>query len=163
MFGSGSGRLERWTVGASLAAAASFILSVTLGALGDGGLVASTKREFIDRTRLLRTYGWTRPVNRPHCIVEDCALVPLAAKDRSVSMTYCRLMSVVNGGWADASAERAHIEAGMRVQALEKSYQVNVPGQSLSVLLDRHGLGHVDLLSLDVEGFEPQALEGLDF
>src|SRR5258708_2008369 len=95
--------------------------------------------------------------------VEAGALVPLAADNGSVAMTYCGLMSVVDGGWADPGAERAHVEAGLKVQAIERSYRVTVPGRSLSSLLDRHGFTRVDLLSLDVEGFERQALEGLDF
>ena len=39
----------------------SFYPTKTLGALGDAGLVASTNRNLIDRMRLLRIYGWTRP------------------------------------------------------------------------------------------------------
>jgi dTDP-4-amino-4,6-dideoxygalactose transaminase len=39
----------------------SFYPTKTLGALGDGGLIASTKGELVDRARLLRVYGWRRP------------------------------------------------------------------------------------------------------
>jgi dTDP-4-amino-4,6-dideoxygalactose transaminase len=39
----------------------SFYPTKTLGGLGDGGLVTSTNRNLIDRMRVLRTYGWTRP------------------------------------------------------------------------------------------------------
>jgi hypothetical protein len=76
-------------------------------------------------------------------------------------MTYCGLMSVVEGGWSDPVAERAHVETGKQIQSLT-TYHVDVPGRSLSTLLDQHNMTHVDLLSLDVEGFERQALEGLD-
>jgi FkbM family methyltransferase len=100
--------------------------------------------------------------NRPACIVENCALVPFAAHKNPVAMTYCGLMSVIDGGWSDPSAEQAHVEIGRKIQELE-TYQVDVPGRSLSSLLDRHRLSRVDLLSLDVEGYERQALEGLDF
>jgi FkbM family methyltransferase len=99
---------------------------------------------------------------RLESVVENCALVTSDADGQTVPMTYCGLMSVVDGGWSDAEAERAHVETGRHIQSLT-TYQVNVPGRSLSALLDKHKMSHVDLLSLDVEGFERQALEGLDF
>src|SRR4029077_10767186 len=73
----------------------------------------------------------------------------------------CGLMSVVDGGWSDAEAERAHVETGRQIQSLTP-YHVDVPARSLSALLDKHKMTRVDFLSLDVEGFERQALEGLD-
>jgi dTDP-4-amino-4,6-dideoxygalactose transaminase len=39
----------------------SFYPTKTLGALGDGGMVASRDRALIERARDLRTYGWTKP------------------------------------------------------------------------------------------------------
>jgi FkbM family methyltransferase len=99
---------------------------------------------------------------RPESVVENCALVASDADGLTVPMTYCGLMSVVDGGWSDPEAERAHVEIGQQIQSLT-TYHVDVPGRSLSALLDQHGMSHVDLLSLDVEGFERQALEGLDF
>jgi FkbM family methyltransferase len=98
---------------------------------------------------------------RPESVVENCALVTSETDGRSVAMTYCGLMSVVDGGWSDPEAERAHVETGRQIQSLAP-YHVDVPGRSLSALLDKHKMAHVDLLSLDVEGFERQALEGLD-
>ncbi len=98
---------------------------------------------------------------RPESIVENCALVSRANDGQSIPMTYCGLMSVVDGGWSDPVAERAHIETGRQIQSLS-TYQVDVPGRSLSALLDKHNITRLDLLSLDVEGFERQALEGLD-
>jgi FkbM family methyltransferase len=98
---------------------------------------------------------------RPESVVENCALVAFEAEGQSVPMTSCGLMSVVDGGWSDPEAERAHVETGEKIQSLT-AYHVDVPGRSLSGLLDKHGMDHVDLLSLDVEGFERQALKGLD-
>jgi FkbM family methyltransferase len=98
---------------------------------------------------------------RPESVVENCALVPVGADGRSVPMTYCGLMSVVEGGWSDPAAERNHVDIGRQIQSL-MTYHVDVQGRSISTLLDQHKMTHVDLLSLDVEGFERQALEGLD-
>ena len=98
---------------------------------------------------------------RRESIVENCALVASDADGESVPMTYCGLMSVVDGGWSDPAAERAHVDTGRQIQSLN-TYQLDVPGRALSALLDKHKMSHVDLLSLDVEGFERQALEGLD-
>jgi FkbM family methyltransferase len=98
---------------------------------------------------------------RPESVVENCALVAFDADGQTVPMTYCGLMSVVDGGWSDPEAERAHVETGRQIQSLT-TYRVDVPGKSLSSLLDKHNMTRVDLLSLDVEGFERQALEGLD-
>lgn len=39
----------------------SFYPTKTLGALGDGGMVASRERALVERARSLRTYGWTKP------------------------------------------------------------------------------------------------------
>jgi hypothetical protein len=41
-------------------------------------------------------------------------------------------------------------------------YEVDVPARTLSSLLDEIAAPEVDLLSLDVEGFEEQVLRGLD-
>jgi FkbM family methyltransferase len=98
---------------------------------------------------------------RPESVVENCALVATGANGQSVPMTYCGLMSVVDGGWSNPEAEKAHVETGRQIQSLT-TYHVDVPGRSLSALLDQHKMPHIDLLSLDVEGFERQALEGLD-
>jgi dTDP-4-amino-4,6-dideoxygalactose transaminase len=39
----------------------SFYPTKNLGAVGDGGLVAASRSEIIDRVRRLRTYGWSKP------------------------------------------------------------------------------------------------------
>ncbi len=39
----------------------SFYPTKNLGGIGDGGLVASSRIEIVERARVLRTYGWTKP------------------------------------------------------------------------------------------------------
>lgn len=97
---------------------------------------------------------------RPRAIVEEVALVDTVLK-RSVTMRYVNLMSVVKGGMKSVAEEEAHVQAGCEVQKVE-SYELEAPATTLGALLERHGLGRIDLLSLDVEGFEANALKGLD-
>jgi FkbM family methyltransferase len=100
--------------------------------------------------------------NRPNAIVERCALVPFGYPKRHVEMRYCNLMSVVRGAMASASEEDTHIEAGCKVQEIE-THNFKARARPLTEILDKHRLTGVDLLVLDVEGFELPVLKGLDF
>jgi FkbM family methyltransferase len=99
--------------------------------------------------------------HRPGCIVENAALVPPDFDGDRIEMTYCNLMSQVKGAMKTRAEEADHLRRGSECQKLE-TYALSVPACTLSSLLDRHGIAHVDLLSLDVEGFELAALRGLD-
>ncbi len=102
-------------------------------------------------------------LNRPRCRVVQAALVDADCDQPEVEMTYCNLMSIVNGARGSAEADDLHLRAGSRYLANSDSIEsLTVPAQQLSQLLSQHGDPHIDLLSLDVEGFEAQALRGLD-
>lgn len=100
--------------------------------------------------------------NRPRCIVEHAALVPSDYSGTTIQMSYCNLMSLVFGAMKSDEADKAHIRKGAEVQQTTP-YVVEVPARSLSAILDKHGIDNIDFLSLDVEGYELQALKGLDF
>lgn len=101
--------------------------------------------------------------NRPNAIVEQCALVSSNYPNRQIDMQYCNLMSLVRGARGSDEADAAHIDCGITfLEACAVPYWISVRACSLSNLLDRHNIKHVDLLSLDVEGYEVQALLGLD-
>lgn len=99
--------------------------------------------------------------NRPDCIVVNAALVPRDYPDDSVEMTYCNLMSQVKGAMKSAAEEAEHLRKGSACQNLT-TYKFKAPAKTLSKILDDHSIQKVDLLSLDVEGFELAALRGLD-
>ena len=99
--------------------------------------------------------------NRPRCIVENVALVPDNYPDATIEMQYCNLMSVVKGAMKTPEEEIQHIRVGCECQKID-SYALRVPTATLTSLLRRHNFTHIDLLSLDVEGYELKALRGLD-
>ncbi len=100
--------------------------------------------------------------NRQKSCVENVALVPLGFQGKTIQMQYCNLMSVVEGAMKTEEEADAHVARGCSVQGIE-SHMLTVPVKTLSQILDEHRVKHVDLLSLDVEGFELSALKGLDF
>ena len=115
------------------------------------GLLVEPVPELARRCRLLR----------PESIVEQVALVAPDHGAPTVAMRYANLMSLVPGARGSEDADRAHVAEGERLQGVS-SYALEVPARTLSELLDAHRVRRVDLLSLDLEGYEPTALRGLD-
>jgi FkbM family methyltransferase len=102
--------------------------------------------------------------NRPRALVEQCALVPAGFNKSTVSMTYCNLMSLVDGAMGSRDADEEYIVRGKQFLSHEDGvYSVEVPGRTLTDVLAAWEVKNVDFLSLDVEGFEARALAGLDF
>jgi FkbM family methyltransferase len=75
----------------------------------------------------------------------NCALVSSAAPESTIRITPAHAVSTIVG--ADAGQAAA----------------ITVPARTLGSILDEMGNPCVDLLSLDVEGFELHVLNGLDF
>jgi FkbM family methyltransferase len=94
--------------------------------------------------------------HRPRSHVFNCALVPPELDGTPVTMHYSNLQSIVAG-----SLPYEHVESGLRSQG-ERTYDIEVPGRTLSSILDELDPPRIDLLVLDVEGYEPDALRGLD-
>ena len=102
-------------------------------------------------------------LNRPKCIVENCALVPLSFPHQQIRMQYCNLMSLVEGARKSDQDEREHIRLGTEVQPGVEPYEVMVPAKPLSEILLSYDISEIDFLSLDVEGYELSVLKGLNF
>jgi len=91
----------------------------------------------------------------------DCALVSAGHDGSPVTMRYGGLMSIVAGSHGSERDDSAYVSPAFAL-GLEQEYTFSAPARTLSSLLDEIGAPQVDLLSLDVEGFEAQALAGLD-
>ena len=98
--------------------------------------------------------------NRPKAVHFNCACVdPDTATQEIVGMMDCNLMSVVSGALGEKEA--TWIASGEQVQNI-RAQPVRVPCRTLSSILEECGNPAVDLLSLDVEGYETSVLQGLD-
>lgn len=99
--------------------------------------------------------------NRPIATVVNSALV--GSEDvKSVSMKTANLMAFVTGGLGNSAEEDQHMKTAIAVQKLEAIEEVEVPARRLSNILDDVGMSHIDLFSLDVEGYEIEVLKGLE-
>ena len=101
--------------------------------------------------------------NRPDATVFHTALVADATLAQ-VTMKTANLMSVVVGSLGSEEAERNHLGRGVAVQKLppDAVREVTVPARTLTSILEEVRPPRFDLLSLDIEGYELQALKGLD-
>lgn len=98
--------------------------------------------------------------NRPRSQVRCAALVPPDMDGQEVELVDVDLMSILRPG--DLTEEdEAHLVGGEQSQGVRRRV-LRVPGKTLSGLLEDAQVQHVDFLSLDVEGFEVEALRGLD-
>lgn len=100
--------------------------------------------------------------NRPGATVVEAALVARDFRDRVVRMTHSNLMSVVRGARGGLKEDQAFAEAGRELAPDVDVYELEVPARTLSSIFDEHDVEGVDLLSIDVEGYELNALAGLD-
>lgn len=101
-------------------------------------------------------------VNRPKCRVVNAALVPFGFEKTEIEMWTCGLMSFVDGAFKTEAEADTHL-ANSQVVAQPHPVKCTVPARTLSEILDEYGVSKVDLLSLDVEGYEEHALQGIDF
>jgi FkbM family methyltransferase len=90
---------------------------------------------------------------RSRSTVYNCALVEHGFPDDHVTMIYSDLRSLIMGSEPDM--ERLALED-------DATYEIRVPARTLDDILMESGIDKIDFVSLDLEGFEAQALRGLD-
>ncbi|MCW2539613.1 MAG: FkbM family methyltransferase [Frankiales bacterium] len=91
-------------------------------------------------------------LSRPGSKVFQCALVSNTFEEPSLTIEYAGPMTQVTG-ISDRVAPQV---------ADGRERTIAVPARTLTAILDEAGVSDVDFLSLDVEGYEAPALEGLD-
>lgn len=125
---------------------------------------------------LERRYGWRgiliEPIpelywravrQRLQARVFNCACVSSDYSAPDVEIAFAGLMSVVKDSWADPAQERKHVARGRELERITGPVDRRVPARTLTSILDECQVSHIDLLSLDVEGYEAEVLAGLDF
>jgi FkbM family methyltransferase len=100
---------------------------------------------------------------RPASRVVNCALVSPEHREPKAVIRYGGLMSLVKGARGGADDEESHVRAGDMHGLDDVAYDIAVPARTLSSVLEEAGApSQIDLLSLDVEGFEASVLRGLE-
>lgn len=99
--------------------------------------------------------------NRPACKAVNFCCTSLDDPRTEITMTYAGLMSVVQGH-LDPAEEDAWVKRGEELQAIQR-YTAVVPAAPLATILARESVEQVDLLIVDVEGYEIQLLSGIDY
>ena len=100
-------------------------------------------------------------LERPGSRVVRAALCAPEQHGEEVTLRYGGLMTLVAGAKGSPEADAAYL-AGAFALGLEAPTTFTAPARTLSSLLDAMQAPEIDLMSLDVEGFEPQVLAGLD-
>jgi FkbM family methyltransferase len=99
--------------------------------------------------------------NRPLATVVNCACVSNKYSEPTVEMVYAGLMSIVRGARSSDETDEAWISLGEELQHVSR-YTCVVPARTLTAVLDEYDFQRIDLLSLDVEGYEMEVLQGFD-
>jgi FkbM family methyltransferase len=100
---------------------------------------------------------------RPASHVVNSALVSPDHAEATVRMRYAGLMSLVPGAKGGGELEEEHLLAGDMNGLDDVGQEISVPARTLTDVLNEAGApAEIDLLSLDVEGFEAGVLQGLD-
>lgn len=104
---------------------------------------------------------------RPESFVFRGALVSEANRHlKTITLSYCGLMTVVKGVFGDKEMEAQYIATGEKSQHLQ-AYEFSAPAATLNSILKQaesrfNPLPRINFLSLDIEGYEYEAIQGLD-
>ena len=96
--------------------------------------------------------------NRSESFCVNAALVSPEDSGSRIELIDVDLMTSVRQS-KNFSYDEAHIESAEIVQGISRN-SVSAPGKTLSEIITESGHSKIDFLSLDVEGFELEALKG---
>jgi FkbM family methyltransferase len=101
--------------------------------------------------------------NRPNSKCVNAALVPPDYTADTVPLLYCNLMTTTVDSRSVVDS-KVHAEKGRHLinRVNEEPYEFTAPPRTISSILDEFEISRIDLMSLDIEGFEHIALQGLD-
>ena len=80
----------------------------------------------------------------------------------TLKMHYAGLMSATADSMK-AEALEEHIQAGLSCQKIAESYCIDVPAVTFENILEENHITKIDFLSIDLEGYEIEALKGWNF
>lgn len=119
---------------------------------------------FMSNTKILEDLGWKGLLIEPSlkaakkcrenrkCIVEQCALVSKDYKENWVAGDFFFDGEDGLGAWSGIHRNAYGIRSAIKVAA-----------RTLDIILKHHNITKIDFLSLDVEGYETEVLEGINF
>ena len=99
--------------------------------------------------------------NRTESFCVNAALVSPEESGSRIELIDVDLMTSVRQS-KNFSFDEAHIKSAEIVQGISRN-SVSAPGKTLSEIITESGHSKIDFLSLDVEGFELEALKGLTY
>jgi FkbM family methyltransferase len=121
---------------------------------------------------LARRYGWTgiliEPVPRLHarCVKNrkdslcvNAALVSPVESGKTIELIDVDLMTQVKLSRSFKASEES-LKAAEKVQGIKRR-EISITGRTLSEIIEDSPFQTIDLLSLDVEGFEMEVLQGI--
>ena len=100
--------------------------------------------------------------NRPLAQVIHAACVAQNYPNTEIALTDVGLMSLVEGARKSGEEKQAWIQRGEQLQQIT-SKSCLAPAKTLTSILEEQNINEIDLLSVDVEGYESEVLAGLDF
>lgn len=126
---------------------------------------------FMSNTKVLEDLGWQGILVEPSkkatakcrenrkAIVEECALVSKEYPLEEVMGDFVMDGEFGLGAWSSINRHAY----GQQARGHFNSFATAVRARTLQSILDEHNVNKIDFLSLDVEGYELEALKGLDF
>ena len=102
--------------------------------------------------------------NRPNSICINAALVSSDYGASHVELEYADLMTCVSSSSENYEFDHDHVLLGKQIQSIasDAPKQVRAKALTLTNIFENYQLKRIDFMSLDLEGYEIEALRGLD-